>query len=119
MIDEKKDKRLHYLLTQTDEYIENLVMLVNEHKKMQKKKKKSPKKNKKFFDSEEGVEEDEDKRIAVVDTATGQILMDEEAPKAVELEQWLIDHPGFVLFLFILLFSMLLFTVFVDAMAQT
>ena len=95
MIDEKKDKRLHYLLMQTDEYIKNLVMLVNEHKMMQRKKKKSPKKNKKFFDTEE-VDEDDEKRIAVVDTATGQMLIEEEAPRAGELEQWLIEHPRFV-----------------------
>eukprot|EP00794_Sanderia_malayensis_P007886 gene7886-8739_t len=92
LIDEKKDKRLHYLLTQTDEYIENLVVLVNQHKRMQRKKKKSPKKDKKFFDSED-VDEDEEKRIAVVDTGTGEMLTDEDAPKAGELEQWLIDHP--------------------------
>ena len=96
MIDEKKDKRLHYLLMQTDEYIKNLVGLVNEHKKMQKKKKKSPKKAKKFFDSEEVEENSEDKRIAVVDTATGQILTEDDAPAAGNLEQWLIDHPGYV-----------------------
>eukprot|EP00795_Rhopilema_esculentum_P004788 gene4788-21097_t len=95
LIDEKKDKRLHYLLMQTDEYIKNLVCLVNEHKKMQRRKKKSPKKAKKFFESEEGEEESEEKRIAVVDTATGQILTDEDAPKASDLEQWLIDHPGY------------------------
>ena len=78
---------------QTDEYIKNLVSLVNEHKKMQKKKKKSPKKAKKFFESEEGEEDGEEKRIAVVDTATGQVLSGEDAPKASDIEQWLLDHP--------------------------
>ena len=78
---------------QTDEYIKNLVSLVNEHKKMQKKKKKSPKKAKKFFESEEGEEDGEEKRVAVVDTATGQVLSGEDAPKASDIEQWLLDHP--------------------------
>jgi len=95
LIDEKKDKRLHYLLMQTDEYIKNLVSLVNEHKKMQRKKKRSPKKAKKFFESEEGEEDGEEKRIAVVDTATGQVLSGEDAPKASDVEQWLLDHPSF------------------------
>ena len=78
---------------QTDEYIKNLVSLVNEHKKMQRKKKRSPKKAKKFFESEEGEEDGEEKRIAVVDTATGQVLSGEDAPKASDVEQWLLDHP--------------------------
>lgn len=32
LIDAKKDKRLAYLLGQTDEYIRNIVKLVKEHK---------------------------------------------------------------------------------------
>ena len=81
---------------QTDEYIRNLVSLVNEHKRMQRKKKKSPKKaTKKFFESEEAEEEGEEKRIAVVDTATGQVLAGEDAPKASDVEQWLLDHPRY------------------------
>lgn len=41
LIDEKKDKRLAYLLQQTDEYVESLTSLVAQHKKDTKKKKKS------------------------------------------------------------------------------
>lgn len=37
MIDEKKNKRLHYLLTQTDEFIDNLTNLVKDHKREQEK----------------------------------------------------------------------------------
>lgn len=33
LIDEKKNQRLHYLLTQTDEYITGLMQLVTKHKK--------------------------------------------------------------------------------------
>lgn len=32
LIDQKKDKRLAYLLSQTDEFISNLTTLVQEHK---------------------------------------------------------------------------------------
>ena len=35
LIDEKKNKRLHYLLTQTDQFIDNLAKLVKDHKKEQ------------------------------------------------------------------------------------
>lgn len=49
LIDQKKDKRLAYLLQQTDEYVANLTDLVYEHKaaqaaNMKKKKKKQKKK---------------------------------------------------------------------------
>lgn len=47
LIDQKKDKRLAYLLHQTDEYITNLMSLVTEHKEDIKKKKQARKKKKK------------------------------------------------------------------------
>ena len=68
---------------------------------MQRKKKKSPKKAKKFFESEEAEEEGEEKQIAVVDTTTGQVLSGEDAPKASEVEQWLLEHPRCCFFSFI------------------
>ncbi|VDD82876.1 unnamed protein product [Mesocestoides corti] len=37
LIDKKKNKRLHYLLTQTDQFIDNLAKLVKDHKKEQNK----------------------------------------------------------------------------------
>lgn len=46
LIDEKKDKRLAYLLKQTDEYIGNLLQLVKEHKVALAKKKGKGKKKK-------------------------------------------------------------------------
>jgi len=51
LIDQKKDKRLAYLLQQTDEYVANLTELVRAHKAVQalkeiKKKKKKKKKKK-------------------------------------------------------------------------
>ena len=38
LIDQKKDKRLAFLLSQTDEYINQLTDMVKQHKKDQKKK---------------------------------------------------------------------------------
>lgn len=46
LIDQKKDKRLAYLLAQTDEYISNLMTLVAQHKEDLKKKKQKRKKKK-------------------------------------------------------------------------
>ena len=49
LIDQKKDHRLAYLLQQTDEYIDNLALLVAKHKqdvRAKHKKKKKPKKPK-------------------------------------------------------------------------
>lgn len=47
LIDQKKDKRLAYLLQQTDEYIDSLASLVTQHKIDTKKKKKTEKKKEK------------------------------------------------------------------------
>lgn len=55
LIDQKKDKRLAYLLQQTDEYVANLTELVRAHKAAQalKEKKKKKKKKKKVWKSAE------------------------------------------------------------------
>lgn len=47
LIDQKKDKRLAYLLQQTDEYVANLTALVYEHKAAQAAKEKKRKKKRK------------------------------------------------------------------------
>lgn len=47
LIDQKKDKRLAYLLQQTDEYVANLTELVYEHKAAQAAKEKKRKRKKK------------------------------------------------------------------------
>lgn len=44
LIDQKKDKRLAYLLAQTDEYVSSLTKLVAEHKIDTKRKKKKERK---------------------------------------------------------------------------
>jgi SWI/SNF-related matrix-associated actin-dependent regulator of chromatin subfamily A member 2/4 len=46
LIDQKKDKRLAFLLTQTDEYISNLTEMVKQHKMEQKRKTKEQKERK-------------------------------------------------------------------------
>ncbi len=43
---------------------------------------------------EEGTEEEEDKRVTVIETATGTKLTGEDAPLKSELEKWLEEHPG-------------------------
>lgn len=47
LIDQKKDKRLAYLLQQTDEYVANLTTLVYEHKAAQAAKEKKRRKKRK------------------------------------------------------------------------
>ena len=47
MIDKEKDRRLAYLLQQTDEYIESLIAMVKEHKEDLKKKMKRRKSSRK------------------------------------------------------------------------
>lgn len=47
LIDQKKDKRLAFLLSQTDEYIGNLTEMVKEHKLEQKRKQQEEQKKKK------------------------------------------------------------------------
>lgn len=47
LIDQKKDKRLAFLLSQTDEYIGNLTEMVKQHKVEQKRKQQEELKKKK------------------------------------------------------------------------
>ncbi|XP_071859810.1 ATP-dependent helicase brm-like [Bombus fervidus] len=98
LIDQKKDKRLAFLLSQTDEYIGNLTEMVKQHKIEQKKKqveaRKLKKKKKKQQDGEEGDDGDEDTRVGVIETATGCTLTGEEAPLMSQLSAFLESHPG-------------------------
>ena len=88
LIDEKKDKRLAYLLSQTDAYITSLVNLVKEHqvelkkKKMEKKHLNSLKDDKNYL------------HIKVKNTVTGEIKSRQDAPLASELDAWLEKNPG-------------------------
>uniref|UniRef100_A0A672H2Q0 SWI/SNF related, matrix associated, actin dependent regulator of chromatin, subfamily a, member 4 n=1 Tax=Salarias fasciatus TaxID=181472 RepID=A0A672H2Q0_SALFA len=109
LIDQKKDKRLAYLLQQTDEYVANLTELVRAHKAAQalKEKKKKKKKKKKMENAEgqtpamgpDGEPLDEtsqmsDLPVKVIHVDSGNILTGVDAPKAGQLETWLEMNPG-------------------------
>ncbi|XP_060927167.1 LOW QUALITY PROTEIN: probable global transcription activator SNF2L2 [Limanda limanda] len=111
LIDQKKDKRLAYLLQQTDEYVANLTTLVYEHKAAQaaKDKKKKKKKPKKKVDGDgegtsaigpDGEPMDESSQMSelpvkVIQTETGKVLQGTDAPKSSQLEAWLEMNPGY------------------------
>jgi len=95
LIDQKKDKRLAFLLSQTDEYINQLTDMVKQHKKEQRKKQKEQKKAAKK--ESEGLLDETSQdtvRVHVKETSTGKILRGDEAPLASELEAWLEKNPG-------------------------
>ncbi|XP_021950482.1 ATP-dependent helicase brm isoform X2 [Folsomia candida] len=102
LIDQKKDKRLAFLLSQTDEYIGNLTELVQQHKTEQRRKIKElrKKKKEKAIEPTEGGDDENsqmssmEKRVSVVDRETGKILSGEDAPTSGELQIWLQSHPG-------------------------
>uniref|UniRef100_A0A336MSI2 CSON006075 protein n=1 Tax=Culicoides sonorensis TaxID=179676 RepID=A0A336MSI2_CULSO len=104
LIDQKKDKRLAFLLSQTDEYISNLTEMVKQHKVDQEKKKEDELDRKKKrkrqilesgdFDNIEDDCEALDSHITVVETATGKKLTGDDAPLLRNLQQWLKYHPG-------------------------
>ncbi|KAF7988055.1 hypothetical protein HCN44_007549 [Aphidius gifuensis] len=96
LIDQKKDKRLAFLLSQTDEYIGNLTEMVKQHKMEQKRKQveeqKRRKAEKKRLDGDNN--DSNDRRIKVVDTSNGKILSGDDAPLASQLSLFLDSHPG-------------------------
>ncbi|XP_072763042.1 ATP-dependent helicase brm-like [Anoplolepis gracilipes] len=101
LIDQKKDKRLAFLLSQTDEYISNLTEMVKQHKIEQKRKqvgeqKRKKQKKKKLQDGENAEDggANDDTRIGVIDTATGRTLTGDEAPLMSQLSAFLETHPG-------------------------
>ncbi|XP_072385053.1 ATP-dependent helicase brm-like isoform X2 [Diabrotica undecimpunctata] len=111
LIDQKKDKRLAFLLSQTDEYISNLTEMVKQHKLEQKRKQqeeenkkraseKLKKKKKKLnLDGSVNPEGDDssqgsDRPITVIEITTGNKLSGEEAPMLSQLQEWLAQNPG-------------------------
>uniref|UniRef100_A0A8C0QS56 SWI/SNF related BAF chromatin remodeling complex subunit ATPase 2 n=1 Tax=Chelonoidis abingdonii TaxID=106734 RepID=A0A8C0QS56_CHEAB len=110
LIDQKKDRRLAYLLQQTDEYVANLTNLVWEHKQAQAaKEKKKRRRRKKAEENAEGMGSDlgpdgepidessqmSDLPVKVTHTETGKVLLGPEAPKASQLDAWLEMNPGY------------------------
>lgn len=104
LIDQKKDKRLAFLLSQTDEYISNLTEMVKQHKLEQRRKQqedeKRKRRRKKKHCAEGKMELDDDgsqgsdKPVTVIESTTGKVLSGEEAPLLSQLHQWLEVHPG-------------------------
>lgn len=92
LIDQKKDKRLAFLLQQTDEYIANLTEMVKQHKVEQRRKMREQRRRKVYHNDDGTVTEDY--HVTVVETATGTTLSGDEAPLASQLQQWLEAHPG-------------------------
>lgn len=90
LIDQKKDRRLAYLLTQTDEYVSGLMNLVKQHKEEVRKKFQLAKKRKKRKDETSNGE----MRVKVVNMETGQVLRGEDAPLASQLDVWLEMNSG-------------------------
>ncbi|CAF0781322.1 unnamed protein product [Adineta ricciae] len=88
LIDEKKDKRLAYLLSQTDAYITSLVNLVKEHQNDLKKKKQEKKQMNYSADAKDHL------YVKVKNTTTGEIKDGPDAPLESELEAWLEKNPG-------------------------
>ncbi|NXL69756.1 SMCA2 protein, partial [Leptocoma aspasia] len=111
LIDQKKDRRLAYLLQQTDEYVANLTNLVWEHKQAQaaKEKKKRRRRKKATEENAEGMgsglgpdgepidesSQMSDLPVKVTHTETGKVLLGPEAPKASQLDAWLEMNPGY------------------------
>lgn len=104
LIDQKKDKRLALLLSQTDEYIASVTEMVKAHKAEQQKKKADDeirkKQNKRdILKSGDILMLDEncdaiDCRVRVMETVSGKVLSGENAPMLRNLYKWLQLHPG-------------------------
>nr|CAI5847489.1 unnamed protein product [Callosobruchus analis] len=103
LIDQKKDKRLAFLLSQTDEYISNLTEMVKQHKLEQKRKQQEEEKRKKKKRKKigpDGLLEDDDgsqgsdRPISVIEITTGKKLTGDEAPMLSQLQEWLLQNPG-------------------------
>merc|ERR1712223_265171 len=95
LIDQKKDKRLAFLLSQTDEYINQLTDMVKAHKKDMRKKQRDIEKEKKRAEMAMNEDSMTEQRVYVKEVATGKILRGEDAPLASELEAWLEKNPGY------------------------
>ncbi len=108
LIDQKKDKRLAFLLQQTDEYIANLTEMVKLHKTEQRRKMKEQQMIKRRVQRNDDGTVVEDFHVSVIETASGNTLTGEEAPLASVL-QVIITIPKnfhcdvFVIILFLLL----------------
>jgi len=93
LIDQKKDKRLAFLLSQTDEYINQLTEMVSNHKKDHRAKQREIKRLQKA--EERAMIPEHMRRIPVKNKTTGKVLKGDEAPLLPELEAWLEKHSDY------------------------
>merc|ERR1712142_942464 len=93
LIDQKKDKRLAFLLSQTDEYINQLTDMVGQHKKETKMKLKEMRRAQK--EEERALNPEKEERVAVKNYSTGEVLKGDKAPLSSELEGFLEKNPDF------------------------
>jgi SWI/SNF-related matrix-associated actin-dependent regulator of chromatin subfamily A protein 2/4 len=93
LIDQKKDKRLAFLLSQTDEYINQLTDMVGQHKKETRRKLREMRRAQK--QEERAKIPESELRVRVKNNSTGIILKGDDAPLAIELEAFLEKNPDF------------------------
>ena len=86
LIDQKKDKRLAFLLQQTDEYIANLTEMVKLHKTEQRRKMKEQQMIKRRVQRNDDGTVVDDFHVSVIETASGNTLTGDEAPLASVLQ---------------------------------
>ncbi|CAG0887655.1 unnamed protein product [Cyprideis torosa] len=88
LIDEKKDKRIAFLLKQTDEYIENLVEMVQQYKIQRKKQLKLELRKQRR-------KENPNRKVPVQEIGgEGRKLDGDDAILISQLDAWLDTHPG-------------------------
>ena len=109
LIDKQKDQRLHYLLEQTDEFIENLTKLVKDHKRDQKRARRNERQEKRnrwqadilahvvAQQTMATAQGEGEVHVAVFCPASGESLQGEAAPSVAEIDKWLVEHPGWLL----------------------
>merc|ERR1719288_471344 len=93
LIDQKKDKRLAFLLSQTDEYINQLTDMVGQHKNETKNKLKEMKRAQK--QEERALIPDNQLRVTVKNKVTGKILRKDSAPLAIEVAAFIEANPDY------------------------
>lgn len=103
LIDQKKDKRLAFLLSQTDEYIKNLTDILKQYKTEQQNKSKKRKRKKKKDPADPSLQDaladdssQSEVRIKVIEISTGKALTGADAPTASQLDAWLEMNTGWV-----------------------
>uniref|UniRef100_A0A8C4PXU8 Uncharacterized protein n=1 Tax=Eptatretus burgeri TaxID=7764 RepID=A0A8C4PXU8_EPTBU len=109
LIDQKKDKRLAYLLQQTDEYIGSLTELVRQHQATHATKERRRRRRRRRQEVTDGVgrvlgpdgeplddsSQMSDMPVRVVHVESGRLLLGDEAPRANQLDAWLEMNPGY------------------------